>query len=87
MQDVSAIVVDIATIDPTSKVLLTDAQIKTFSTSGNAHFLTDYTSAMTPGQLRTVWQNTLNGITDLSRSAVAGIRLYERFFYLSPSTL
>ena len=87
MQDVSAIIVDIATIDPTSKVLLSDAQIKTFSTSGNAHFLADYTSTMTPGQLRTAWQNTLNGITDLPRSAVAGIRLYERFFYLSPSTL
>ena len=44
MQDVAAIVVDIAVIDPKSKVLLTDAQLATFSTSGNANFLADYAS-------------------------------------------
>ena len=87
MQDVSAIVVDIALIDPKSKVLLTDAQIATLSTPGDAHFLTDYTLGMTPGQLRTQWQNRLNGITDLPRSAISGIRLYERVFYLSPPVL
>jgi type II secretory pathway component PulJ len=87
MQDVSAIVVDIAAIDPKSKVLLTDAQIATFNTSGAANFLSDYTAGMVPGQLRTNWQNTLNGITTLPRSAISGIRLYERFIYLSPPTL
>jgi hypothetical protein len=87
MQDVAAIVLDLAVIDPRSKVLLTDAQIATFSTPGNAHFLTDYTSGMTPGQLRTQWQNTLNGITDLPRPAISGIRLYGRFIYLSSGTL
>src|SRR5258708_15572668 len=39
MQDVSAIVVDIAVIDPKSKVLLTDAQLATLSTLGNTNFL------------------------------------------------
>jgi hypothetical protein len=87
MQDVSAIVVDIAVIDPKSKVLLTDAQIATFSTSGGANFLSDYASGMVPGQLRAQWQNTLNGITSLPRPALSGIRLYERYFYLSPPTL
>jgi hypothetical protein len=87
MQDVSAIVVDIAVIDPKSKVLLTDAQMATLTTSGAANFLADYTSGMTPGQLRTQWQNTLNGITSLPRPALSGIRLYERYFYLSPPTL
>src|SRR5262249_35902662 len=62
MQDVAAIVVDIAVIDPKSRVLLNPGQIASFSTSGNAHFLTDYSSNMTPGQLRTQWQNKLNGI-------------------------
>jgi len=89
MQDVSAIVMDIAVIDPKSKVLITDAQLATLSTPGdaNGHFLVDYTSGMTPGQLRTQWQNTVNGITDLPRPALSGIRLYERFFYLSPPVL
>lgn len=96
MQDVSAIVVDIAVIDPKSKVLLTNAQIATFATPGNAHFLADYSSAMTPGQLRTQWQNKLNGIIDpnspdfdpsLPQPAISGIRLYERFIYLSPPIL
>jgi type II secretory pathway pseudopilin PulG len=87
MQDVSAIVVNIAVIDAKSKVLLTNDQIATFSTQGDAHFLTDYTSGMTPGQLRTQWQTTLDGITDLPRPAISGIRLYERFVYLSPPVL
>ena len=42
MQDVAAIVVNIAVIDPKSKVLLTDAQLATFSTPGDANFLADF---------------------------------------------
>ena len=83
----SAIVVDIAVIDPKSKVLLTDAQIATFTTPGDANFLADYSSGMTPGQLRTQWQNTVNAITSLARPALSGIRFYERYFYLSPPVL
>jgi hypothetical protein len=84
MQDVAAIVVDIAVIDPKSKVLLRDADIATFSTPGNANFLADYSSGMVPGQLSAQWQNTVNGITSFPRTALSGIRVYERFFYLSP---
>ena len=87
MQDVSAIVVDIAVIDPKSKVLLTDAQIATLTTPGHANFLADYSAGMTPGQLRTQWQTTVNGITTLPRPALAGIRFYERYLYLSPPIL
>jgi hypothetical protein len=83
---IAAIIADIAVIDSKSKVLLNDSQIATFATPGEANFLSDYTSGMTPGQLRAQWQNTLNGITSLPRPAVSGIRLYERFFYLSPPT-
>jgi hypothetical protein len=83
MQDVAAIIVDIAVIDPKSKVLLTNAQIATLSTPGNANFLAD--SSL--GQLRTQWQNTVDTITTLPRPALSGIRLYERFFYLSPASL
>jgi len=82
MQDVSAIVVDIAVIDAKSKVLLTNAQIATLRAS-----LSDYTGGMVPGQLRTSWQNTLNANTTLPRPAISGIRLYERFIYLSPPVL
>jgi hypothetical protein len=85
MQDVAAIVVDIAVIDPKSKVLLSDAVIATFSTPGNANFLADWASGHPSGWLRTQWQNTLGANTTLPRSAVSGIRLYERFIYLSPS--
>jgi hypothetical protein len=87
IQDVSAIVVDIAVIDPKSKALLTDTQLATLSTPGNANFLTDYTSGMTPGQLRTQWQNKVNAITSLPQAALSGIRFYERYLYLSPPTL
>jgi hypothetical protein len=76
---IAAIIADIAVIDPKSKVLLTAAQITTL-----AGGLSDYTAGMVPGQLRTNWQTYLNGITNLPRPAISGIRLYERFFYLSP---
>jgi len=76
---IAAIVADIAVIDSKSKVLLTDAQITTPLASG----LADYATGMVPGQLRTNWQTYLNGITSLPRPAVSGIRLYERYFYLS----
>jgi hypothetical protein len=79
---IAAIIADIAVIDSKSKVLLTDTQI--MSLAGQ---LSDYAANMVPGQLRTNWQNTLNTNTTLPRPALSGIRLYERFFYLSPPTL
>ena len=98
MQDVSAIVVDIAVIDPKSKVLLSDTtnppQIAQVSSQlidwGNTACAGCPTAAQwktTPGLLRAQWQNTLNGITNLPRPAISGIRLYERFFYLSAPVL
>jgi hypothetical protein len=82
MQDVSAIVVNIAVIDARSKVLLNSGNIATLGAS-----LADYTVGMLPGQLRTSWQNTLNANTTLPRPALSGIRLYERIIYLSPPTI
>jgi hypothetical protein len=85
MHDVAAIVVDIAVIDPKSKALLTDSQITSLAAQ-----LVDYASGNGTGWLRTQWQNTLNTIianqpppTPPPRQAVSGIRLYERFIYLS----
>ncbi len=88
--DVTAIVVDLAVIDPRSKALLTDQQIATLNvnlTGTNTSFLTDWSQDKNrPGQLINAWQNNLNSITRtqrLPRPAIAGIRLYERYFYLN----
>ena len=79
LSQISAIVADIAVIDSKSKVLLTNAQI----TTPLASSLTDYAAGMVPGQLRANWQTTLNANSTLPRPAISGIRLYERYFYLS----
>jgi len=79
---IAALIVDIAVIDPKSKVLLTNTQITSL-----AGQLSDYAASMVPGQLRNNWQNTLNANTTLPRPALSGVRLYERSFYFSPPTL
>ena len=85
-RDVAAIVVDIAVIDPRSKVLLTAQQIASLNgNSGLTNFLTDWSQDLNrPGKLLQQWQNRLNRITNLPRGqAVAGVRAYERYFYLN----
>ena len=78
VKDVAAIVVAIAVIEPRSKVLLTNDQIAAL-----AGTLPDFTGP-TPGGLLTQWQTTLDLNTlGLPRPAISGIRLYERYFYLS----
>jgi hypothetical protein len=87
MRDVAAVIADVAVIDLKSKVLLTDAQIATFNTTGAANFLSDYNSGMVPGQLLANWRSTIDANTSgLPRPAISGIRLYERYLYLSPPT-
>jgi type II secretory pathway pseudopilin PulG len=81
IKDVAAIVVDIAAIDPKSKVLLTDAPTQITTLIGR---LPDYDAAtMGPGQLLAAWQTALDGVTDMPRPAIQGVRLYERYFYLN----
>jgi hypothetical protein len=98
MQDVAAVVVVIAVIDPKSKVLLSDttnppqiAQVASKLIDWGDTTCTGCPSQTqwqtTPGLLRTQWQNTLNGITTFPRPAISGIRVYERYLYLSPPTL
>ena len=79
MQDVAAISVCVATIDPKSRVLISDSQLTTLSSR-----LTDFSASMTPGDLLNQWQATLNSITDLPRPAISAVRTYERLFYLLP---
>ena len=89
MQDVVAVVVDIAVIDPKSRVLVTDAQLARLNgADGSPPLLVDFTAGMTSGQLLTQWRAALDANTlGLPRPAISGIRLYERYFYLSPPIL
>jgi hypothetical protein len=87
LSQIAAIVVDIAVIDPKSKVLLSDTTTPPQITQV-ASQLGDYVAGMVPGQLRANWQAALDANTiGLPRPAISGIRLYERYFYFSPPTL
>jgi hypothetical protein len=81
MQDVSAIIVDIAAFDPRSRGLLSDSDI-----TGLAEDLTDH-SGQAPGGLLAGWRTVLDGNRTLPRPALSSVRLYERCFHLCPTTL
>ena len=81
LQDVSAIIVDVAVIGPKSRVLLSNPDI-----TGLADDLSDY-SGHAPGGLLADWRATLDGNRTLPRAALSSVRLYERSFYLSPAGL
>ena len=81
MQDVAAISVCMAVIDPKSRVLVTDAKLTTLT--GN---LVDFTSSMKPGDLLSQWQTTLDATTGIPKPAISAVRLYERYFYLLPKS-
>jgi hypothetical protein len=102
MQDVAAVVVVIAVIDPKSRALLDNSaqvpppndnitalagQLIDWGNTGCSGCPSQTQWQTTPGLLRAQWQNTLNGITNLPRPAISGIRVYERYLYLSPPTL
>jgi prepilin-type N-terminal cleavage/methylation domain-containing protein len=78
MQDVAAISVAIAAIDPKSRALLTDAQLTALAAG-----MDDFATSMGAGGLTAQWQSALDGTANMPRSAVAGVRLYQRHFYLS----
>ncbi len=81
MQDVSAIIVDIAVLDPKSRVLLTDSDI-----TGLAEELADY-GGQVPGGLLAGWRTVLDTNRTLPRPALSSVRLYERCFHLCPTGL
>ncbi len=89
MQDVAAVVVVIAVIEPQSKVLVTNAQLARLNgADGLPPVLVDYAAGMTPGQLLAQWRAALDANTaGLVPQAISGIRVYERYFYLSAPTL
>jgi prepilin-type N-terminal cleavage/methylation domain-containing protein len=79
MQDVAAIVADIAVVDPKSRVLVSDLTTL-------AQGLRDY-NGDGPGALLAAWRSTIDTNTSLPRPAISGVRLYERYLCLSPPTL
>ena len=108
MQDVSAIVVDIAVIDPKSKVLVSDCLLSKLNGAppppgcpgtqtlalidwGNttcAGCPTQTQWQTTPGLLAARWRSAIDAnTTGLPAPGISGIRVYERFIYLSPPTL
>lgn len=78
LQDVSAISVAIAAIDSKSRVLLSDAQLATIAAA-----MPDFANSMTQGALLTQWQTSLDSTAGMPRTALTGIRLYERHFAIA----
>jgi len=79
MQDVAAISVCIAVVDPRSKMLLSNSQLGTL-----AGRLEDFSSSMQAGELLGRWQTALDNTADMPRAAVSAIRLYQHSFHLLP---
>jgi prepilin-type N-terminal cleavage/methylation domain-containing protein len=79
LQDVAAISICVAAIDPKTRVLISDARLTTL-----AGRLPDSSGSMAPGALLGQWQSALDGVSDMPRSSIQAIRVYERCFYLLP---
>ena len=80
MQDVAAISVAMATIDQKSRGLLSSSQVTTLISR-----LKDFDPSQPNYDLATSWQSSLNGINDMPRVALNGVRIYQRYFYLTPA--
>lgn len=80
LRDVAAISVSVATIDLKSRALLSDSQMSILSGK-----LKDFDAAKPNSDLMTSWQLTLDGITDMPRVAINGVRIYQRYLYLTPT--
>ena len=84
LRDVATIVVVIATIDPKSRLLVTEAQLAALAAQ-----MTDHTPYKSPGNsgkvgpaLHVQWQTAVNSST-LPKAALTGIHFYQRTFYLN----
>ena len=78
LQDIVAIGVAIATIDPKSRTLLSNAQL-----AGLSETLPDFQDGQPPGDLANQWQNVLDSTDDLPRPAISSVRIYQRYFNLA----
>jgi hypothetical protein len=80
LQDVAAISVVVAAIDQKSRILLSDSQVTDLIGR-----LKDFDPGQPSYDLTTTWQSTLDGIVDMPRVAISGVRIYQRYFYFMPS--
>jgi hypothetical protein len=80
MQDVAAISVAVAAIDQKSRILLSDPQVTDLIGR-----LKDFDPGQPSYDLMTSWQSTLDGIVDMPRVAISGVRIYQRYFYFMSS--
>ena len=80
LQDVAAIAVAIAVIDPKSRGIVTNDGIN--SLIGQ---MEDFPDATAPGEVAAQWQSAINA-SSLPRQAAAAIRVYYRLFYLATTT-
>jgi hypothetical protein len=78
LQDVAAVQICLAALDPKSRNLMRDDQIDRLTQA-----LSDFSPVLGPGDLLAQWQSTLNG-TGLPRPAISAVRLYERSFAIIP---
>jgi prepilin-type N-terminal cleavage/methylation domain-containing protein len=78
LQDVTAIQICIAALDPKSRLLLRDDHLDTLTEA-----MSDFSPAMGPGDLLAQWQSTLNAMA-LPRPVISAVRLYERSFAIIP---
>lgn len=81
LQDVAALGVVIAVIDPKAQLL-----VKPEDLARLAGAMDDFDAAQhaAPGALEAAWQKTINA-SGLPRAAISTIRVYRRWFYLSPT--
>ena len=78
IKDVSALVVALAIIEPRSRQLLSNQQLTSL-----AGKMSDCGPNVSAGGLVAQWQAALDGVTDMPRPALTGVRLYERHFYIA----
>jgi hypothetical protein len=80
LQDVAAISISIATLDPKSRRLIPDEGLAALGRT-----MIDFSPSMNPGDLLAQWQSALNESTGLPRPSLTAVRLYERTFALAPA--
>jgi hypothetical protein len=78
-QDVVAISICVAAVDPKSRLLVAESDLNTLVTTMN-----DFAASMNPGDLLTQWQSALYSTDNIPRPTLSAIRLYERTFALTP---
>jgi prepilin-type N-terminal cleavage/methylation domain-containing protein len=79
LQDVAALQICLAALAPKSRHLISDDHLDTLTEA-----MSDFSPAMSSGDLLAQWQSALNTATALPRPAIAAVRLYERSFAIIP---